>query len=54
MLQAIQWSVHGHPYDQALAGHPKFLVQDLQQRDRSEGSETRIVNTMVPVTKHIY
>jgi hypothetical protein len=35
-------------------GHPKFLVQDLQQRNRREGYETRIVNNMVSETKHIY
>jgi hypothetical protein len=42
------------PYDQVPAGQPKFLRQDLQQRDRMEETETRTVNSMVPETKHIY
>jgi hypothetical protein len=42
------------PYDQAPAGQPKFPMQDLQQRDKREGSENRTVNSMVPETKHIY
>jgi hypothetical protein len=42
------------PYDQTPVGHPKFPVQDLQHKDRREGSETCTVNSMVPETKHIY
>jgi hypothetical protein len=42
------------PYDQVPASHPKFPVQDLQQRDRREGSETHTVNRTVPKMKHIY
>jgi hypothetical protein len=42
------------PYDQTLAGHPKFLVQELQEMDRREGSKTRTLNNIVPETKHIY
>jgi hypothetical protein len=33
------------PYDQVPAGQPKFPRKDLQQRDRREEFETRIVQT---------
>jgi hypothetical protein len=47
--------VLGSPsYDQVPASQPMFPRQDLQQRDRREGSKTCTVNNMVPETKHIY
>jgi hypothetical protein len=56
MLWVNLWWTHGrhllrssldHPYVQVPAGHSKFPVQDVQQRDRRKGFETRIINSMV-------
>jgi hypothetical protein len=41
------------PYDQVPDGHPKFSMQDLQQSDKRDGFETRIVSSMVLEMKHI-
>jgi hypothetical protein len=63
MLQVTLWWVCGclllplpqdHLFMIRPPGHPKFPVQDLQQGDRREGSETRTVNSMVSEMKHIY